>query len=579
MCLDDVEYITVKDGDGHYLTLPSLTTMQRDSLTPDNGMMIYNSTTNQVEAYQNGSWGAVGGGGGDVTGPASSTDNAIARFDGTDGKTLQDTSQVTISDAGVITSSVATGTAPLSIASTTVVANLNADKVDGKDETAFLLADGSRALAGNWSLAGYDLADLGTLNFDDATTLTIASGAVTKTQSYHSIDTEGAAATDDLDTINGGTAGDLIYLKAADGTHTVVLKHGTGNIVTPDGNDYSLDDANKAVALIYDSAGTWHLVGSAGGGGSQTPWLSDIDAAGYNLNNLGNLTANEGKDIKVEMAVPTGVSAAAAAGGSLADGTYYYRVTALDGVGETIGSAEVNATTSGTDNSVTISWTAVTGAAKYRVYGRASGAQDQYWETTSTSYTDDGTDGTSGTVPTTTTAYMHKVNASSFYANPSRACFFGDLYLSGYQPKILMRETGDSGILKLIAGPQTWGVANPEEEQPSWVAIEATRGGNGGSVYYGFGSRGYDTSSTAKMYFRFFNQATNTNDNIMIFDPSSNIGLWTTDQFGGGTKVIGIANATTAPTTTPTGGGVLYATNGELHWLGSSGTDTTIAPA
>ena len=110
----------------------------------------------------------------------------------------------------------------------------------------------------------YDITDLGTLNFDDATTLTIASGAVTKTQSYHSIDTEGIAASDDLDTINGGTAGDLLYLKAADDTHTVVLKHGTGNIVTPDGSDYSLDDANKVVALLFDGT-NWHLVGSAGG--------------------------------------------------------------------------------------------------------------------------------------------------------------------------------------------------------------------------------------------------------------------------------------------------------------------------
>ena len=42
-----------------------------------------------------------GDGSGDVVGPASSTDNAIARFDGTTGNSLQDSS-VTISDAGAI---------------------------------------------------------------------------------------------------------------------------------------------------------------------------------------------------------------------------------------------------------------------------------------------------------------------------------------------------------------------------------------------------------------------------------------------------------------------------------------------
>ena len=43
---------------------------------------------------------------GDVTGPGSSTDNAIVRFDGTTGKIIQNTTQVVISDAGVVSSSV-----------------------------------------------------------------------------------------------------------------------------------------------------------------------------------------------------------------------------------------------------------------------------------------------------------------------------------------------------------------------------------------------------------------------------------------------------------------------------------------
>jgi len=42
-----------------------------------------------------------GGGTGDVSGPASSTDNAVVRFDGVGGKTLQN-SLVTISDSGSI---------------------------------------------------------------------------------------------------------------------------------------------------------------------------------------------------------------------------------------------------------------------------------------------------------------------------------------------------------------------------------------------------------------------------------------------------------------------------------------------
>jgi len=76
-------------------------------------------------------------GAGDVVGPASATDNAITRFDGVSG-TLIKNSTVILSDSGAITgvtdltasnqliSTVATGTAPLVVSSTTQVANLNA---------------------------------------------------------------------------------------------------------------------------------------------------------------------------------------------------------------------------------------------------------------------------------------------------------------------------------------------------------------------------------------------------------------------------------------------------------------------
>lgn len=57
----------------------------------------------------------------------------------------------------------------------------------------------------------------------------------------------------------------------------------------------------------------------------------------------------------------------------------------------------------------------------------------------------------------------------------------------------------------------------------------------------------------------------------------SNIGLATVD-FGSGLGVIGIANGT-APSGTPSGGGVLFVAAGALKYKGSSGTVTTIAPA
>jgi hypothetical protein len=40
-----------------------------------------------------------------------------------------------------------------------------------------------------------------------------------------------------------------------------------------------------------------------------------------------------------------------------------------------------------------------------------------------------------------------------------------------------------------------------------------------------------------------------------------------------------IANRTTAPTTNPSGGGILYVESGALKFRGSSGTVTTLANA
>lgn len=53
----------------------------------------------------------------------------------------------------------------------------------------------------------------------------------------------------------------------------------------------------------------------------------------------------------------------------------------------------------------------------------------------------------------------------------------------------------------------------------------------------------------------------------------------TTLPFGGGKGVVFLQNRGTAPTSNPSGGGVLYAQAGSLRWKGSSGTLTTLALA
>ena len=77
---------------------------------------------------------------------------------------------------------------------------------------------------------------------------TIVAGEVTALGLDLMIDTEAGAATDDLDTINGGASGQILRVSAENDTHTVVLKNGTGNLTLS--ADVVLDSSDDVVLLI-----------------------------------------------------------------------------------------------------------------------------------------------------------------------------------------------------------------------------------------------------------------------------------------------------------------------------------------
>ena len=80
--------------------------------------------------------------------------------------------------------------------------------------------------------------------------------------------------------------------------------------------------------------------------------------------------------------------------------------------------------------------------------------------------------------------------------------------------------------------------------------------------------------------FFIFQDGGNSYATLLRLNTGGNVGIGTNDQFGSAVgTAIGIKNVTTAPSTTPTGGGVLYSDGGALKWKGSSGTVTTLAPA
>src|SRR5688572_6908879 len=99
------------------------------------------------------------------------------------------------------------------------------------------------------------------------------------------------------------------------------------------------------------------------------------------------------------------VTAAGEAGGSLAAGTYAYRVIARRLVGQgttgrSTASAEVQVSVAD-GGAARLSWAAIEGALDYRVYGRIAGAENVYWTVSGTSFVDTGAAGTEGAVPTT----------------------------------------------------------------------------------------------------------------------------------------------------------------------------------
>lgn len=117
----------------------------------------------------------------------------------------------------------------------------------------------------------WGIARVGSLQLTDATTLTVATDAATVTASYHALETEGAAGTDDCATLTAGAgvaAGFIVVLRAANVAHVVTLKDGTGNLLLS--GDARLGTTDATITLLYDGT-NWRELGRSGSsGGSLT---------------------------------------------------------------------------------------------------------------------------------------------------------------------------------------------------------------------------------------------------------------------------------------------------------------------
>jgi len=124
--------------------------------------------------------------------------------------------------------------------------------IDTVNDNAYVCLD-SKVGEAVWELASPStiLNSIIGFNLSSATELTIKVGAVTKTQANHTIDTESDAATDDLDTINGGAAADILFARPEDSARNVKVTE-NGNIFIPSGPDLYLDNTSDILGLLFD---------------------------------------------------------------------------------------------------------------------------------------------------------------------------------------------------------------------------------------------------------------------------------------------------------------------------------------
>lgn len=120
----------------------------------------------------------------------------------------------------------------------------------------------------------------------------------------------------------------------------------------------------------------------------------------------------------VGLGAPVITLGTAAAGGTFAAGSYFWKLTATNGGGETLASNELTATLTASQKQP-INWTAITGANGYRLYrGIAAGAENVLVaviaDGATVTYTDLGAVGTNASVPTVDrTATAATVHAGS----------------------------------------------------------------------------------------------------------------------------------------------------------------------
>ena len=95
------------------------------------------------------------------------------------------------------------------------------------------------------------IAEAKILNLTDETALTLSAntnGVITVTQSWHLVDTYDTQATGDLETINGGSIGDILVIRPNHSDRTIVAKDGADNLLLA--GEFTMDNSQDNLTLL-----------------------------------------------------------------------------------------------------------------------------------------------------------------------------------------------------------------------------------------------------------------------------------------------------------------------------------------
>lgn len=252
-----------------------------------------------------------GSGGGDVTGPSGATDNAIARFDGTTGKIIQN--------------------------SATSIADTTGDITAGKYNTVAISGSSTPTLAvtGTTAVSGTNTGDQTSVTGNAGTATALATGRTIRTD----LASTSTATFDGTANITPGVTGTLAVGNGGTGTTTLTgLVKGNGTsafTAAVAGTDYqipiTLTTTGTSGAATF-VAGTLNIPQYTGGGGSGT--VTSVDVSGANgIGVSGNPITTSGTiALSLGNITPTSVSTGAvtADGGDVlinqANGGYDFKV-------------------------------------------------------------------------------------------------------------------------------------------------------------------------------------------------------------------------------------------------------------